>query len=80
MTFDRKGNFYVFDGSPSQRVVRVYDSAGKFMRTIGEPGGYRVGNRNVETALRVLAARGLVPTCTVVGGRRGRKGIPASCR
>ena len=56
-TFDRKGNLYVFEGAPDQRVVRVYDPAGKFVRTIGEPGGYRVGpwNPNRFQELTALA-------------------------
>ena len=35
-------------------------------------GSYRVGNRNVEAAIQVLEARGIVPACSVVGGRCGR--------
>ncbi len=35
-------------------------------------GSYGVGNRNIEAAIEVLEARGIVPACSVVGGRRGR--------
>lgn len=34
--------------------------------------GYDVGSRNIETALAMIAARGLKLTASVVGGRRGR--------
>ena len=40
---DSQGNVYIFDGAPERRNVRVYDRSGKFLRDIGEPGGYLVG-------------------------------------
>ena len=43
LTFDKAGNLYVFDGAAERRVIRVYDSAGKFLRTIGTPGGRVAG-------------------------------------
>ncbi len=46
LTCDRQGNLYVFDASPTQRVVRVYDGTGKFLRQVGEPGGYEAGPWN----------------------------------
>jgi chemotaxis protein CheD len=33
---------------------------------------FAVGSRNVETALKVLADRGIVPAATIVGGQTGR--------
>lgn len=35
-------------------------------------GGYRVGGRNIEMALRVLSERGIRPLAAGVGGRAGR--------
>jgi len=35
---DARNHLYVFDNDPARRNVRVYDSAGKFLRTIGRPG------------------------------------------
>ncbi|MGD0088650.1 MAG: hypothetical protein ABSE73_01905 [Planctomycetota bacterium] len=43
LAFDRSGNVYVFDGAAERRVIRVYDPAGKFLRTIGTPGGRVAG-------------------------------------
>ncbi len=40
---DRAGNLYVFDGARDQRVIKVFDPAGKALRTIGTPGGRIVG-------------------------------------
>ncbi|MCY3024623.1 MAG: hypothetical protein NTW87_37095 [Planctomycetota bacterium] len=55
---DSQGNVYVFDAAPERRNVRVYDRTGKFLREIGEPGGYVIGpwtqkRMNVITALAV---------------------------
>ena len=38
LTFDDKGNLYVFDNETERRNIRVYDPKGKFLRTIGTPG------------------------------------------
>jgi hypothetical protein len=43
LAFDRNGNLYVFDGARERCNVRVYDRAGKYLRSIGTPGGFRVG-------------------------------------
>jgi len=43
LAFDSDGKLYVFDSAPERRNVRVYDAAGKFLRTIGTPGGTQVG-------------------------------------
>lgn len=40
--FDAKGLLYVYDGGPERQNIRVYDQ-GKFVRSIGEPGGFRAG-------------------------------------
>jgi hypothetical protein len=37
------GQWYVFDAGPDRNNVRVYDTAGKYRRSIGTPGGLRVG-------------------------------------
>lgn len=43
LAFDAQGNLYVFDKAPDRHVVRVYDRAGKHLRDIGTPGGFKVG-------------------------------------
>lgn len=43
LAFDRDGLLYVFDGGAERQNVRVYDAAGKFVRAIGTPGGFRAG-------------------------------------
>lgn len=43
LAFDSAGNLYVFDGSPQRSQIRVYDQSGKFVRTVGKPGGFQVG-------------------------------------
>jgi len=43
IAFDKTGELFVFDSAPDQRVVRVFDGAGKPLRTIGTPGGRSVG-------------------------------------
>ena len=43
MAFDAQSNLYVFDAAPDRRVVRVYDPRGQFVRSIGTPGGLKVG-------------------------------------
>jgi hypothetical protein len=43
IAFDKAGELFVFDSAPDQRVVRVFDSAGKALRIIGTPGGRGVG-------------------------------------
>ena len=40
---DRAGNLYVFDGAKDRQQVRVYDPAGKFLRTVGTAGGHHAG-------------------------------------
>lgn len=58
LAFDRAGNLYVYDAAPARQQVRVYDAAGKFVRTIGQPGGFKAGpwvpeRMNAVTALAV---------------------------
>lgn len=43
IAFDKAGELFVFDSAADQRVVRVFDTAGKPLRTIGTPGGRIVG-------------------------------------
>ena len=43
ITFGKAGELFVFDSDAKARVVRVFDAAGKPLRTIGTPGGRIVG-------------------------------------
>lgn len=43
LTIDSAGRLYVFDNDKERRAVRVYDSAGKFLRAVGTPGGFTAG-------------------------------------
>jgi len=43
LAFDEEGRLYVFDAAPDRLNVRVYDKDGKYLRSIGTAGGYRVG-------------------------------------
>lgn len=43
LAFDRQGNLYVFDGGKDRQQVRVYDPAGKYLRSIGTAGGLKAG-------------------------------------
>jgi hypothetical protein len=61
---DAAGNLYIFDAAPDRKNIRVYARDGKFLRSIGTPGGYREGawdsNRlNDVTALAVDSANHL---------------------
>jgi len=40
LAFDSKNNLYVFDNDPERKVIRVYDRNGRYLRSIGTPGGY----------------------------------------
>ncbi len=40
---DGPGKIYVLDNAPERKVIRVYDSSGKFLKQIGTPGGHLVG-------------------------------------
>ena len=40
---DAKGAIYVFDQDPARLNVRVFSQDGKALRTIGTPGGYKMG-------------------------------------
>lgn len=40
---DAQGGFYVFDGAAERQVVRVFDSTGKYLRSFGTPGGFKIG-------------------------------------
>ena len=40
---DRQGLLYVFDRGKDRQNLRVYDHAGKYLRSIGTPGGFQVG-------------------------------------
>lgn len=55
MTCDRQGNLYVFDRAPERQVVRVFDPNGKFLREVGEPGGYQAGPWNVKRMQAITA-------------------------
>ncbi len=55
MTCDRQGNLYVFDRAPERQVVRVFDPNGKFLREVGEPGGYQAGPWNVKRMQDITA-------------------------
>ncbi|MFP4027198.1 MAG: hypothetical protein ACLFWL_05355 [Candidatus Brocadiia bacterium] len=48
------GQFYVFHGYPQQRI-RVYDSSGKFIRSIGHRGGLKPGRWDPKRFGRVSA-------------------------
>ncbi|MEI6722089.1 MAG: hypothetical protein WCO67_15090, partial [Betaproteobacteria bacterium] len=43
IAFDKAGELFVFDSAADQRVVRVFDTSGKALRTIGTPGGRTMG-------------------------------------
>ena len=43
LTLDRAGQFYVYDGAPDRRQVRVYAPDGKYLRAIGTAGGFVAG-------------------------------------
>lgn len=43
LAFDRQGQLYVYDGGKDRSNVRVYDPNGKYLRSIGTPGGFRAG-------------------------------------
>ena len=43
LAFDRSGGLYVFDRGASRRNVRVYDASGRYVRSIGTPGGRKAG-------------------------------------
>lgn len=51
--------------------VKLIGGADNLLATTS-PSRYAVGSRNVETALEGLAARGVTPSVTIVGGRIGR--------
>lgn len=68
IAFDAAGGLFVFDSAANQRVVRVFDTAGKPLRTIGTPGGRVVGpydphrftsNPDVKVDLAIDAANQL---------------------
>jgi len=40
---DQDSALYVFDAGAARQVVRVYDRTGKFLRSIGTPGGFQPG-------------------------------------
>jgi hypothetical protein len=52
---DAAGNIYIFDAAPDRKNIRVYDSDGKFTRTIGEAGGYQVGPWNQNRLENITA-------------------------
>jgi hypothetical protein len=43
IAFDKAGELFVFDSAPDKRVIRVFDSGGRPLRTIGTAGGRIVG-------------------------------------
>jgi len=52
---DRAGNFYIFDSAKARKNIRVYDPSGKFLREIGEAGGYQRGPWNVNRMDHITA-------------------------
>ncbi len=52
---DTAGNCFVFDAAKDRKNIRVYDATGKFLRTIGEPGGYQRGPWNQQRMEHVSA-------------------------
>jgi hypothetical protein len=52
---DVQGNLYVYDHAEDRKNVRVYDPAGKFQRTIGDPGGFQTGPWNPNRMDNVTA-------------------------
>ena len=61
---DAAGNCFVFDAAKDRKNIRVYDATGKFLREIGEPGGYQRGpwnpNRMENITALAVDARGQV--------------------
>jgi len=55
MAIDSKGNLYVYDNAPDRKNVRVYDPSGKYVRSIGETGGYQEGPWNPNRMQDVTA-------------------------
>jgi|GEM_PF-867646 len=43
LAIDNAGNFYVTDNGAGQQIIKVYDKSGKFVKTIGKPGGPKPG-------------------------------------
>lgn len=43
LAFDKAGHLYVFDGGKGRQNVRVYDPSGKYLRSVGTPGGFVAG-------------------------------------
>lgn len=43
LCFDKQGNLHVFDGGKTRQNIRVYDAAGKYLKSIGTPGGFVAG-------------------------------------
>jgi len=65
------GIFAQRGASPGELEIKIFGGADNLDRS--KPGsGYRVGGRNVEAALQVLAEHGLAPVSSGVGGRWGR--------
>ncbi|PAW86750.1 MAG: hypothetical protein B9S33_07390 [Pedosphaera sp. Tous-C6FEB] len=52
---DTAGNCFVFDAAADRKNIRVYDRTGKFLRTIGEPGGYQRGPWNQQRMSHISA-------------------------
>lgn len=55
LAFDAKGQLFVFDGGTDRRNVRVYDASGKYLRSIGKPGGFKTGPWDHERLGEVTA-------------------------
>jgi hypothetical protein len=43
LSVDTEERLYVFDTHPDRKVIRIYTNDGEFVRSIGQPGGYRPG-------------------------------------
>ncbi len=53
--FDKQDNLYVFDWFKDRQNIRVYSPAGKLLRTIGTPGGFKMGLWDPSRLGRILA-------------------------
>ncbi len=53
--FDKQDNLYVFDWFKDRQNIRVYSPAGRLLRTIGTPGGFKMGLWDPTRMGRILA-------------------------
>ena len=52
---DATGLLYVFDAAKERKNIRIYAPDGKFLRTVGDPGGYEAGPWNPNRMDNVTA-------------------------